>query len=93
MNPNCHIARVGALASAAALLLALVGCDRGGETTVRTRTAASGAEMTATGPGSTAASAVISGSGISSSTTTTTPSPGATIGTYPPAAVAPAASR
>ena len=88
MNPNCHIGRLGALAAAAALLMGLGGCDRGGEsTTARTGMAASGAETTATAtaPGSTAASAVISGSGISSSTTTTTP--GGMVGTNPPGAV------
>jgi hypothetical protein len=92
MNPNCHIGRLGALAAAAALLMGLVGCDRGGEsTTARTGMAASGAEATATAPGSTAASAVISGSGISSSTTssTTTTTPGGMVGTNPPGAVAP----
>ena len=89
MNPNCHIGRLGALAAAIALLMGLGGCDRGGEsTTARTRPAASGADMTATGPSSTAASAVISGSGISSSTTTTT-TPGGMVGTNPPGAVTP----
>src|SRR5207244_8764069 len=94
MNSNCHIGRLGALAAAAALLMGLGGCNRGGEsTTARTGMAASGAEATATAPGGMAASAAISGSGISSSTTssatTTTTTPGGMVGTNPPGAVAP----
>jgi hypothetical protein len=92
MYPNCHFGRLGAVATAAALVLGLGGCDRGGESTVRSPTTTSGADTTATGPSSTAASAAISGSGISTgtpTTTTITTTPGAMVGTSPPGAVAP----
>ena len=95
MNRNCHIGRLGA-AAAAALVLGLGGCDRGGESTTQSRQTTSGADTTAAYPGSAAASAVISGSGISTGTstaTTTTTTPGAMVGTSPPGAVAPAASQ